>query len=35
MVVMDLYYIDRWSLGLDLRILVQTFLAVFTSSGAY
>ena len=35
MVVMDLYYIDRWSLGLDLRILVQTLLVVFTSNGAY
>jgi len=35
MVMMDLYYIDRWSLGLDLRILVQTGVTVFTSSGAY
>ncbi len=35
MVIMDIYYIDRWSLGLDLRILVRTILAVFTSNGAY
>jgi exopolysaccharide biosynthesis polyprenyl glycosylphosphotransferase len=31
---MDLEYIDNWSLGLDLRILVQTVPAVFSGRGA-
>jgi exopolysaccharide biosynthesis polyprenyl glycosylphosphotransferase len=32
---MDLDYIDRWSLGLDLLILVRTIPAVFKGPGAY
>jgi exopolysaccharide biosynthesis polyprenyl glycosylphosphotransferase len=32
---MDLDYIDRWSLGLDLLILIKTIPAVFKGPGAY
>jgi len=32
---MDLDYIDKWSLGLDLKILVMTIPAVFRGPGAY
>ncbi|RPI29655.1 MAG: sugar transferase [Acidobacteria bacterium] len=32
---MDLEYIDTWSLGLDLKILLKTLPAVFRGSGAY
>lgn len=32
-VKMDLEYIDNWSLGLDIKILLQTILAVFRGSG--
>jgi lipopolysaccharide/colanic/teichoic acid biosynthesis glycosyltransferase len=35
MVMLDLYYIDNWSLGLDLRILLQTALTLLQPSGAY
>jgi lipopolysaccharide/colanic/teichoic acid biosynthesis glycosyltransferase len=35
MVRMDLRYCQRWSLWLDLKILVATPLAVFTGHGAY
>jgi len=35
MVLMDLYYIENWSLRLDLQILVQTIPAVLASKGAY
>jgi lipopolysaccharide/colanic/teichoic acid biosynthesis glycosyltransferase len=31
---MDLEYIDHWSLGLDLRILLGTIPAVLTGAGA-
>jgi exopolysaccharide biosynthesis polyprenyl glycosylphosphotransferase len=34
-VQMDLDYIDRWSLALDLKILIKTIPAVFRGSGAY
>ena len=34
-VIMDTYYIDNWSLALDLRILVQTVVAVLARTGAY
>ena len=34
-VVMDLEYIDKWSLALDLRILLQTVPTVLKGSGAY
>jgi exopolysaccharide biosynthesis polyprenyl glycosylphosphotransferase len=32
---LDLEYVDRWSLGLDLRILAQTIAAVLRGRGAY
>jgi exopolysaccharide biosynthesis polyprenyl glycosylphosphotransferase len=32
---MDLEYIDRWSLSLDLRVLLKTIPAVFKGLGAY
>lgn len=32
---LDLWYVDNWSPMLDLQILVRTFRAVFTGSGAY
>jgi exopolysaccharide biosynthesis polyprenyl glycosylphosphotransferase len=32
---MDLEYIDNWSLGLDLKILIKTIPAVLKGSGAY
>ena len=32
---LDLEYIDNWSLGLDLKILVKTILAVCSSRGAW
>lgn len=35
MVLMDLYYIEHWSLRLDLQILVQTIPAVLGRRGAY
>jgi lipopolysaccharide/colanic/teichoic acid biosynthesis glycosyltransferase len=35
MVLLDPYYIENWSLRLDLHILLQTIPAVFFSRGAY
>ena len=35
MVLLDLYYIENWSLGLDLQILLRTVPAVLTGRGAY
>jgi exopolysaccharide biosynthesis polyprenyl glycosylphosphotransferase len=32
---LDLEYVDRWSLGLDLKILAKTLPAVFGGKGAY
>jgi lipopolysaccharide/colanic/teichoic acid biosynthesis glycosyltransferase len=34
-VQMDLEYIDKWSLALDLKILMKTIPAVLKGSGAY
>jgi exopolysaccharide biosynthesis polyprenyl glycosylphosphotransferase len=34
-VVMDLEYIDKWSLGLDAKILIRTLPTVLKGSGAY
>lgn len=35
MVMMDLMYVDNWSLGLDLKILLRTVTAVVAARGAY
>jgi exopolysaccharide biosynthesis polyprenyl glycosylphosphotransferase len=35
MVVMDIMYIDNWSLSLDFKIILQTFGAVLAARGAY
>ena len=32
---LDLWYVDNWSLALDLQIITRTFRAVFKGSGAY
>jgi lipopolysaccharide/colanic/teichoic acid biosynthesis glycosyltransferase len=32
---LDLEYVDRWSLGLDLQILLRTIPAVLRARGAY
>ena len=32
---MDLEYVDRWSLGLDFKILLRTIPAVLGGKGAY
>jgi exopolysaccharide biosynthesis polyprenyl glycosylphosphotransferase len=34
-IIMDTYYIDNWSLALDMKILLRTILAVITRNGAY
>lgn len=34
-VALDMYYVDHWSLGLDLAILARTPLAVVSGRGAY
>jgi exopolysaccharide biosynthesis polyprenyl glycosylphosphotransferase len=34
-IMMDTYYIDNWSLTLDLKILLRTVLAVVSRKGAY
>jgi exopolysaccharide biosynthesis polyprenyl glycosylphosphotransferase len=35
MVMMDLYYIENWSLGLDLKILLRTIPAIVTATGSF
>lgn len=35
MIELDIYYIENWSLGLDLRILLKTIPAIFSKHGAY
>ncbi|OGR89155.1 MAG: hypothetical protein A2992_09820 [Elusimicrobia bacterium RIFCSPLOWO2_01_FULL_59_12] len=35
MVNLDLYYLENWSLGLDLKILLRTLPAVLADEGAY
>jgi exopolysaccharide biosynthesis polyprenyl glycosylphosphotransferase len=34
-IMMDTYYIDNWSLALDMKILLRTVLAVVSRKGAY
>jgi lipopolysaccharide/colanic/teichoic acid biosynthesis glycosyltransferase len=33
--LLDIYYIENWTLGLDLRIMLQTIPHLFTGKGAY
>lgn len=35
MIDLDVYYLENWSLGLDLKILLRTLPAVFDKEGAY
>jgi lipopolysaccharide/colanic/teichoic acid biosynthesis glycosyltransferase len=35
MVMLDIYYIENWSLGLDLQIMLRTVPAVIATAGAY
>jgi exopolysaccharide biosynthesis polyprenyl glycosylphosphotransferase len=35
MVMMDIYYVDNWSLALDLKIMLRTILPVLARRGAY
>jgi exopolysaccharide biosynthesis polyprenyl glycosylphosphotransferase len=35
MVMMDVNYVENWSLAFDLRIILRTFIAVLTRHGAY
>lgn len=35
MVMMDLYYIENWSLSLDLKILLRTIPAILTATGSF
>jgi lipopolysaccharide/colanic/teichoic acid biosynthesis glycosyltransferase len=35
MVMLDLYYIENWSVGLDLQILARTIPTVLATRGAF
>ncbi len=35
MLKLDLYYLENWSIGLDLKIIYKTFSAIFSKKGAY
>jgi lipopolysaccharide/colanic/teichoic acid biosynthesis glycosyltransferase len=35
MIELDIYYIENWSLGLDINIIFRTIPAVLTKQGAY
>ena len=35
MIELDIYYIQNWSLGLDLKILLKTMVAIFSKKGAF
>ena len=32
---LDLYYVENWSLGLDLMVIIRTVLTVLRGKGAY
>jgi putative colanic acid biosynthesis UDP-glucose lipid carrier transferase len=34
-VKLDIYYVENWSLVLDLKILIKTALTIFNGRGAY
>ena len=35
MMMLDIYYIDNWSVSLDLQIMLRTLPAVLSGHGAY
>jgi lipopolysaccharide/colanic/teichoic acid biosynthesis glycosyltransferase len=35
MVMMDIFYVDNWSLALDIKIMIRTVLPVLARRGAY
>lgn len=35
MINLDIFYLENWSLGLDLKILIRTIPAIFAKEGAY
>jgi lipopolysaccharide/colanic/teichoic acid biosynthesis glycosyltransferase len=35
MIKLDIYYLENWSIGLDIKIIYKTFSAVFSKKGAY
>lgn len=35
MLKLDLFYLENWSIGLDLKIILKTFVAIFSKKGAY
>jgi exopolysaccharide biosynthesis polyprenyl glycosylphosphotransferase len=35
MINLDIYYLENWSLGLDLKIMLRTLPAIFAKEGAY
>ena len=35
MVKLDIFYIENWSVGLDIKIMIQTIPAIFLGRGAY
>lgn len=35
MIDLDLYYLENWSIGLDIEIILKTIFAVFSTKGAY
>jgi lipopolysaccharide/colanic/teichoic acid biosynthesis glycosyltransferase len=35
MVMLDIYYIENWSLAMDLKILLRTIPAVLNCGGAF
>jgi lipopolysaccharide/colanic/teichoic acid biosynthesis glycosyltransferase len=35
MVLLDIYYVENWSIGLDISILLRSAPAVLRATGAY